>query len=98
MASPNCGQGSFLAAAKASDWSHAERISQRHRDPRRPDEESVLAWAREDFACIVFNLHTEHSEMGIGVSADAFRALIDLALVRRIIFPDLPSVGAAGTD
>ena len=40
----------------------------------------MLAWARENFACIVFNLHTEHSEMGIGVSADAFRALIELAL------------------
>jgi FAD/FMN-containing dehydrogenase len=46
----------------------------------RRDEESFLAWAREDFACVIFNLHTEHSEAGIATAAEAFRALIDLAL------------------
>lgn len=46
----------------------------------RRDEESFLAWAREDFACVIFNLHTEHSEAGIAMAAEAFRALIDLAL------------------
>jgi methyltransferase (TIGR00027 family) len=44
------------------------------------DTESHLAWAREDFACIIFNLHTEHDEVGIARSSDAFRALIDIAL------------------
>jgi hypothetical protein len=44
------------------------------------DEESFLAWAREDFACIIFNLHTEHSTEGITRSSGAFCALIDLAL------------------
>lgn len=44
------------------------------------DEESALAWAREDFACVIFNLHTEHHEDGIAHAADAFRMLIDLAL------------------
>jgi FAD/FMN-containing dehydrogenase len=44
------------------------------------DGESYLAWAKEDYACIIFNLHTEHDEVGIARSADAFRALIDLAL------------------
>jgi hypothetical protein len=29
------------------------------------DAESFLAWAREDFACVVFNLHVEHSDAGI---------------------------------
>jgi FAD/FMN-containing dehydrogenase len=47
------------------------------------DEESALAWAREDFACVIFNLHTEHSEEGLAKAADAFRLLIDLALSRR---------------
>lgn len=46
----------------------------------RRDEESFLAWAREDFACVIFNLHTEHSEVGIATAAEAFRGLIDLAL------------------
>jgi FAD/FMN-containing dehydrogenase len=46
----------------------------------RLDGESFLAWAREDFACVIFNLHTEHSAAGIATAAEAFRALIDLAL------------------
>ena len=44
------------------------------------DTESFLAWAREDFACIIFNLHIEHSLEGQARGADAFRALIDVAL------------------
>ncbi|BDS07087.1 putative FAD-linked oxidoreductase YitY [Oceaniferula spumae] len=46
----------------------------------RRDSESFLTWAREDYACVIFNLHTEHDEQGIARSANAFRALIDLAL------------------
>lgn len=44
------------------------------------DDESFLPWASEDFACIIFNLHTEHSDEGIAKSSEAFRGLIDLAL------------------
>lgn len=44
------------------------------------DAESFLAWARADWACVIFNLHTEHSEPGLTKAADAFRALIDCAL------------------
>ena len=41
------------------------------------DEESFLAWARESYACVIFNLHTVHTPNGIQRSADAFRRLID---------------------
>lgn len=44
------------------------------------DTESALPWARGDFACVIFNLHTEHHSEGIARSAAAFRGLIDLAL------------------
>ena len=44
------------------------------------DDESVLAWAREPWACIIFNLHVEHTPDGIAHSADAFRRLIDLGI------------------
>ncbi|MGQ0843309.1 MAG: FAD-binding oxidoreductase [Sporichthyaceae bacterium] len=47
-----------------------------------PDRDSFLPWAREDYACIVLNLHTEHSTAGIERSAIAFRHLIDEAIVR----------------
>ncbi len=46
------------------------------------DEESFLAWAREPWACIIFNLHTVHTDEGIEHSAGAFRRLIDRAAER----------------
>jgi FAD/FMN-containing dehydrogenase len=46
----------------------------------RRDGESFLAWAREDFACVIFNLHVEHRDAGVALAAEAFRDLIDLAL------------------
>jgi len=46
------------------------------------DEETVLVWAREPWACTVLNLHVEHTPAGIERAAGAFRRLIDLALER----------------
>ena len=44
------------------------------------DDEAVLTWARKPWACIIFNLHTPHDAPGVERSAEAFRALIDLAI------------------
>jgi len=44
------------------------------------DEESFLAWAREPYACIIFNLHVEHSGPGIAKATADFRRLIDRAI------------------
>jgi len=44
------------------------------------DRESFLAWAREPWACIIFNLHVEHTDGGLEVALGAFRGLIDLAI------------------
>jgi FAD/FMN-containing dehydrogenase len=44
------------------------------------DDESILAWATEPWACVIFNLHTVHTRDGIAQSAEAFRRLIDLAV------------------
>ena len=46
------------------------------------DDESFLAWATGDWACIIFNLHADHDDASLAHSADLFRALIDLALER----------------
>ena len=43
------------------------------------DDESFLAWAREPYACIIFNLHADHSPEGLQRVAEAFRKLIDAA-------------------
>ena len=47
------------------------------------DSESFLPWARDRWACTIFNLHVEHTPAGIDRGADAFRALIDMALGHR---------------
>jgi FAD/FMN-containing dehydrogenase len=44
------------------------------------DDESFLAWAKEAYACVVFNLHTEHSAAGIGKAQTDFRRLITRAV------------------
>lgn len=46
----------------------------------RKDDESFLAWAREDFACVIFNLHVTHNPTAQEASARVFEALIDDAL------------------
>lgn len=43
------------------------------------DGESVLAWAREPWACTVFNLHVDHCRDGIAKAERDFRCLIDCA-------------------
>lgn len=44
------------------------------------DDETFLVWARERYACVIFNLHVDHTPEAIGAAADAFRELIDLAI------------------
>lgn len=44
------------------------------------DDESFLAWAKEAYACIVFNLHVAHTAAGIEKAKDDFRRLIDRAI------------------
>ena len=45
------------------------------------DDETFLNWARQPYACVVFNLHFEHTEQGIAKVTDDLRCLIDLAAV-----------------
>jgi FAD/FMN-containing dehydrogenase len=44
------------------------------------DDESFLAWAKQPYACIIFNLLTFHTPAGMEGSARSFRGLIDLAI------------------
>ena len=48
----------------------------------RRDTETYLPWAREDWACVIFNLHVEHAPAAKTRAADAFRRLIDGAIRR----------------
>jgi FAD/FMN-containing dehydrogenase len=44
------------------------------------DGESQLAWAREPWACVIFNLHVVHTPDGLARAGEAFRRLIDHGL------------------
>ena len=44
------------------------------------DDETVLAWARQPWACVIFNLHVDHDEAGLRKAQDDFRRLIDRAI------------------
>jgi FAD/FMN-containing dehydrogenase len=45
------------------------------------DTETFLAWAKQDYACIIFNLHIDHEPAKISEAQGAFRHLIDLASI-----------------
>jgi FAD/FMN-containing dehydrogenase len=46
------------------------------------DGESFLQWARQPYACVIFNLHVVHTLQGLQTAADSFRRLIDMAIRR----------------
>ena len=46
------------------------------------DDETILPWASEFYACVIFNLHIDHTPAAIEHAGRTFRSLIDLALDR----------------
>ena len=72
----------FMADVAATIRSHGASVIYGTVRLIEKDETSFLRWAREPFACVIFNLHVEHSELGIEGAKRAFRALNDLALAR----------------
>ncbi|MGH8667908.1 MAG: FAD-binding oxidoreductase [Burkholderiales bacterium] len=44
------------------------------------DNESFLAWAKKPYACVIFNLHIEHTTGGVIRGGDALRRLVDIGL------------------
>lgn len=48
----------------------------------RRDDQTALPWARNDWACVVLNLHVDHHDAGRAHARACFRALADLALER----------------
>jgi FAD/FMN-containing dehydrogenase len=44
------------------------------------DRESFLPWARKSYACVIFNVHVEHTTSGLIKAGDVMRRLIDLGL------------------
>jgi hypothetical protein len=47
------------------------------------DTESALPWAREAYACVIFNLHVDHHPAAIAEAKSVFVRLIDHAIAHR---------------
>ena len=45
-----------------------------------PEHDTFLSWAREPWACVIFNLHVQPERGAVGKAADDFRRLIDRGL------------------
>jgi hypothetical protein len=44
------------------------------------DRDAFLKWAKQDYACVIFNLHVDHDRSGLERAAGDFRRLIDRAI------------------
>ena len=70
----------FMEAARTDLLTHEEDVIYGTVRLIERDDESVLAWARQPWACVIFNLHTEHTPAGSVRTNAAFRRLADLAI------------------
>ena len=44
------------------------------------DDQTFLPWARADYACVIFNLRTQHDDAGVARTTLTFRRLADAAI------------------
>jgi FAD/FMN-containing dehydrogenase len=70
----------FMEAARADFRAHRAELIYGTIRLIEKDEESFMAWAREAYSCVVFNLHVEHTAAGIEKARQDFRRLIDRAI------------------
>jgi FAD/FMN-containing dehydrogenase len=70
----------FLAGAATALRAHQANVIYGTVRLIEEDDESFLSWARQAYACVVINLHVDHTAADIERCGEAFRALIDLAL------------------
>ncbi|HEY0101614.1 MAG TPA: FAD-binding oxidoreductase [Pyrinomonadaceae bacterium] len=80
---PRAALADFLEVVRRDFLRHAVELIYGTVRLIKRDRESFLAWAKEDYACVVFNLHTEHSATGIAKAREDFRRLITRAIHMR---------------
>jgi FAD/FMN-containing dehydrogenase len=72
----------FMEAVRADFLQHETNVVYGTVRLVERDADSFLAWAREPWICIIFNLHVEHTPAGLERARGAFRRLIDRASER----------------
>ncbi|MEO1236798.1 MAG: FAD-binding oxidoreductase, partial [Planctomycetota bacterium] len=71
---------SLLAACRADFKAHGVDLVYGTIRFIDPDPDTFLPWARQRLACVVCNLHVEHTEAGLAKARDDFRRIIDRAI------------------
>jgi FAD/FMN-containing dehydrogenase len=79
---PRAALADFMAEVRADFRAHEVNVIYGTVRLVERDEESFLAWAREPWACIIFNLHVVHNPAGLAKAEVDFRRLIDHAIDR----------------
>jgi FAD/FMN-containing dehydrogenase len=79
---PRARLADFMEEARADFLKHRTNVFYGTIRLIERDDESFLRWAREPWACVVFNLHIDHTTEAKAKAADAFRRLIDMAIER----------------
>ena len=79
---PRADLANFMAEAAEDFRSHQVNVIYGTVRLIERDDDSFLAWAKQPYACVIFNLHTRHTAEGLEYSAEAFRRLIDMAIRR----------------
>ena len=69
----------FMSAVVRRTRASTPQCDLRHHPLIEKDDESVLAWARQPWACVVINLHVDHDAGGAAKAERDFRRLIDAA-------------------
>jgi FAD/FMN-containing dehydrogenase len=74
---PRTALASFLETVRADFLEHRVNLIYGTIRLIEPDTDSFLAWAREPWACTIFNLHTAHDADALRQTETHFRRLID---------------------
>ena len=77
---PRPALGAFMAAVRQDFRDHGVDFIYGTVRLIEPDAESVLAWARAPWICVIFNLCVRHSREGLAKAEGDFRRLIDRGL------------------
>ncbi|MGH9941918.1 MAG: FAD-binding oxidoreductase [Pyrinomonadaceae bacterium] len=73
---PRARLADFMEAARVDFRTHAAELIYGTVRLIERDDESFLAWAREPYACVVFNLHVGHDAAGVARARADFRRLM----------------------
>ncbi len=79
---PRASLPGFMRAAAADLRAHRVNLIYGTIRLIEADHDSFMPWARQDCACVIFNLHTAHTPEGVAATDAAFQRLISLAIAR----------------